>query len=272
MKKVRHVAMKLAYDGSEFYGFQRQPGKATVEGSLIRALEAIGAIESARQCGFRSSSRTDRGVSALGNVASFQTDFSLRSLCSAVNSKLSGAWTYSAVRVDDDFNPRWARQRWYRYFLPAEDHGLAALRRAAKAFIGTHDFSHFARADGRSPLRTIDSITVTRRGSFFLIDFRAESFLWNMVRRVIWHIDAVSRGVIEDSSPVLGSGNRPRRTGLVPAENLLLMDVDCGIDFPHDQKAVKALHEELRQRMVAQTLMIEFTELFVDRLKTGHSR
>ncbi len=272
MKKVRHVAMKLAYDGSEFYGFQRQPGKATVEGSLIRALEAIGAIESARQCGFRSSSRTDRGVSALGNLVSFRTDFSLRSLCSAVNSKLSGAWAYSAVQVDDDFNPRWARQRWYRYFLPANGNDLASLRSAAKAFVGTHDFSHFARADGRSPIRAIDSITVTRCGEFFLIDFRAESFLWNMVRRVVWHIDAVSRGVIEDSGPALSPGNRPRRTNLVPAEHLLLMDVDCGIDFPHDQKAVKALQEELRQRMVTQALMMEFTERFIDRLKTGSSR
>ena len=99
MKEERRVAIKLAYDGTKFRGFQRQPEGETVEGALVRALGRIGAVSSPRECGYRSSSRTDRGVSALGNVVSFRTDFQVRSLCSAVNSELENAWAYSAVSV-----------------------------------------------------------------------------------------------------------------------------------------------------------------------------
>lgn len=266
MKEIRRVAVKLAYDGSEFYGFQRQPSKATVEGALIRALETIGAIKSARECGLRSSSRTDRGVSALGNVVSFKTDFPLRSLCSAVNSELDGAWVYSAVQVEDGFNPRWAVQRWYRYFLPVTSQDHASLRRAAQSFVGTHDFSRYARADGRDPVRTIDSITITESERFFTIDFKAESYLWNMVRRMVWHMDAVASGVIEAASPSLDSGSPLRRTGLAPAEYLLLMDVDCGIEFPRDPKTIRKLREEFQQRLVDLSVIQEIADLFLDKL------
>jgi tRNA pseudouridine38-40 synthase len=272
VKETRRVAVKLAYNGSEFYGFQRQPNKATVEGSLIRALESIGAIRSTRECGLRSSSRTDRGVSALGNVVSFKTDFSLRSLCSAANSELDGAWLYSAVHVEDGFNPRWAGQRWYRYFLPVASQDATALRRAAQFFVGTHDFSRFARADGRDPIRTIDSITITESERFFAIDFKAESYLWNMVRRMVWHMDAVACGVIDGESSPLGSGSSLRRTGLAPAEYLLLMDVDCGIEFPRDPKAVKKLREEFQQRVVDLSVTREITDLFLEKLGSDDPR
>ena len=272
MKETRRVAVKLAYDGSEFYGFQRQPSKATVEGSLIRALESIGAIKSVRECGLRSSSRTDRGVSALGNVVSFKTGFSLRSLCSAVNSELDGAWVYSAVQVEDVFNPRWAMQRWYRYFLPVTSQDPAALRGAAQTFVGTHDFSRFARADGRDPVRTIDSITITESERFFTIDFKAESYLWNMVRRMVWHMDAVACGVIEGVSPHLGPGSPLRRTGLAQAEYLLLMDVDCGIEFPRDPKTVKKLREEFQQRVVDLSVIREIAGLFLEKLGSDGPR
>lgn len=59
MEQSSRVALKFAYDGTNFYGFQRQPGKVTVEGELVTALVKIGAIKSARECGYRGSSRTD---------------------------------------------------------------------------------------------------------------------------------------------------------------------------------------------------------------------
>ena len=122
------IALKFAYDGGIFLGFQRQPVGVTVEGSLVHALTKVGAITSSRECGYRSSSRTDRGVSALGNIISFRTSFPLGSLCSAVNSEMEDIWAYSAVKVLDDFNPRGARQRWYRYHLPKSDQDPRLLR------------------------------------------------------------------------------------------------------------------------------------------------
>jgi tRNA pseudouridine38-40 synthase len=176
------------------------------------------------------------------------------------------------MQVDDEFNPRWARQRWYRYFLPATSQDAAALRDAAKMFVGTHDFSRFARVDGRDPVRTIDSITVTESGGFFTIDFKAESYLWNMVRRMVWHMDAMSRGVVEVDGSPLDSANSPRRTGLAPAKYLVLMDVDCGIEFPNDSKAVKAVREEFQRRVVDLKVATEIADLFLESLGSDDSR
>lgn len=259
--------MKLAYDGSKFFGFQIQPEIPTVEGSLIDALEAVGAVRRDLGCGLRSSSRTDRGVSALGNVVSFETDFRLRSLCPALNSELSAVWTYSAAEVGDGFNPRWAKQRWYRYCLPIASQDLSAMRAVARRFVGTHDFSGFARLDGRNPVRTIDSIDITESGPFFIMDFRAESFLWNMVRRIVWLVNAVGNGSLRSDEFSLETGHRPRRTGLAPPEYLLLMDVDCGVDFPHNAKAVRALRREFRRRITELDMKREFSRLALEGLE-----
>jgi len=272
VKETRRVAVRLAYDGSRFFGFQRQPGRYTVEGSVINALESIGAVKSVRECGFRSSSRTDRGVSALGNVVSFKTDFSLGSLCSALNSGLDDVWAYSAVTVEDDFNPRWARQRWYRYFLPVASQDATVLREVAQSFVGTHNFSRFARVDGRDPVRTIDSIAIAESGTFFTMDFKAESFLWNMVRRMVWYIDAAASGAIEGDSSPLDPGYSLRRTGLAPAKHLLLMDVDCGIDFPRNPKAGRAVRHELQRRVVSLSLMGEFARMLLETLGPDDSQ
>ena len=262
----RRVALKIAYDGSEFHGFQRQPQTPTVEGSLVDALEAVGATRKDGGCGLRSSSRTDRGVSALGNVVSFKTGFHLGSLCRAVNSEMASVWAYSAVEVADDFNPRWARQRWYRYFLPLGSHDIGSLKEAAGEFVGTHDFSGFARLDNRNPMRTIESIDVIREGRFVVLDFKAESFLWNMVRRIVWLLDAVGEGRIGRDEYDIDKGIRPRRIGLAPPEYLLLMDVDCGIEFPYDPKAARAMSHEFGQRLLTLDMEREFAGLMRERL------
>jgi tRNA pseudouridine38-40 synthase len=197
VEQERRIALKFAYDGSKFFGFQRQPEKLTVEGSLVNALLKVGAIQSSRECGYRSSSRTDRGVSALGNIISFRTQFACRDVCSAVNSEMEDVWAYSAVEVPDAFNPRHARQRWYRYYLARSGQDLALMQETASRFVGIHDFSGYARKDRRNPMRKIDSIEISDAGMFYSMDFKAESFLWNMVRRIAWMVNEGSSGRLE---------------------------------------------------------------------------
>ncbi len=259
VKRERNIAVKLAYDGSKFFGFQRQPEKSTVEGALIDALCAIGAVRSAEESSFRSSSRTDRGVSAVGNVVSFRTAFPLRSLCSAANSELRDAWVYAVAEVPDEFNPRWARQRWYRYHLPRQEQDVAAMREIASEFEGTHDFSHFCRKDHRNPVRKIDSIGISELGDMVVIDLRAESFLWNMVRRIVWVLDAASKGLVERAVASPEAGHRLARTGLAPAAGLVLMDVDCGVDFVVDGKAAQAVASTIRATLVEASVRREFS-------------
>ena len=252
------VALKFAYDGASFLGFQRQPEGATVEGALVHALAKVGAISSPRECGYRSSSRTDRGVSALGNVVSFRTSFPLGSLCSAINSEMEDVWAFSAIKVPDGFNPRAARQRWYRYHLPRSGQDTALLREVASRFVGVHDFSGHARKDDRNPVRRIDSIDVSDSGMFYAVDFRAESFLWNMVRRIVWMMNEGSSGRMDLESIGPEARRRPVRVGLAPAEYLVLMDIDCGVEFPVDPRAAVGIRRAVEARMRRSAMSLAF--------------
>jgi tRNA pseudouridine38-40 synthase len=254
----RRIALKFAYDGSGFCGFQRQPEKLTVEGELVRALTKIGAVKSARECGYRSSSRTDRGVSALANIISIRTSFPAAQLCSAVNSELDGVWAYSAIDVPDDFNPRAAKQRWYRYHLAKAGQDPKLMQELAGRFVGVHDFSGYARKDKRNPMRKIDSIEVSEAGMFHLLDFRAESFLWNLVRRIVWMVSEGSSGRMPLESIGPKPSSKPVRIGLAPPEYLMLMDIDCGMEFPTDQKALLGISRSLDRMMREHAVKVEF--------------
>lgn len=267
MPQESRVAVKLAYDGSKFYGYQRQPRKRTVEGALIDALVDLGAIGSSKGARLQSSSRTDRGVSAICNVVSFSTDFPLKAVCSAVNSQAEDLWTYSAVRVPEDFNPRWARRRWYRYYLRKSAQDIGLMRRLVERFEGTHDFSGFSRKDDRDPIRTIDSIEISDANQFIVIDFKAESYLWNMVRRIVWMIDAGSAGAIDEECIGPEVTKSPRRIGLAPAESLLLMDVECGVEFPTDMKAAASVRKVFEDRLQRQLFEQEFSHHILNALR-----
>jgi tRNA pseudouridine38-40 synthase len=235
--REHRVALKFAYDGSLFHGFQRQPNMVTVEGDLVRAMAKVGVIRSSRECGYRGSSRTDQGVSALGNIISFKTPFKTDEICSAINSKMEGIWAYSAVDVPETFNPRGARQRWYRYYLAKSDQDMRLMDEIARRFVGVHDFSGYVRKDKRNPMRKVDSIDISDAGIFHAVDFRAESFLWNMVRRIVWVMNEGSSGRLPLDSIGPGSAKKPVRIGLAPSEYLVLMDIDCGVEFPVDRHA-----------------------------------
>lgn len=262
----RRIALKLAYDGTKFFGFQRQPGKATVEGSLMTALAKVGAISSPRECGYRSSSRTDRGVSALGNIVSIRTDFPAASLCSAVNSELDRAWAISAVDVADDFNPRAARQRWYRYYLPKSGQDRGLMEEIAQRFVGVHDFSGYSRRDTRNPMRKIDSIEITDAGIFHALDFRAKSFLWNMVRRIVWMVNEGSGGRMPLDAIGPEPARKPLRLGLSPPEYLVLMDIDCGIEFKVDQRARIGVAKTVERSIRETGMYLVFTEALLNSL------
>jgi len=263
------VAIKFAYDGSRFYGFQRQPGRLTVEGQLLTSLIKIGAIGSPRECGYRSSSRTDRGVSALGNVVSFKTAFDTRDLCPAVNSEVEDVWAYSATDVADGFNPRAARQRWYRYYLPKAGQDTSMMREIASRFLGVYDFSGYARKDYRNPMRKIDSIDVSDVGIFYAIDLKAESFLWNMVRRIVWMMNEGSAGRMDLDCIGPGAKKSPVRVGLSPAEYLVLMDIDCGIEFPIDARASTQITMLLERRIRDNAMRLSFAQLLLHQV-SGH--
>src|SRR2546430_10283085 len=99
------IALKIAYDGRAFFGYQRQPDRRTVEGECIAALRSAKIIRDTKEAFFRSASRTDRGVTAVGNVIAFNTSLSAGAAIGAFNDRVRNVWGGGATEGADTFHP-----------------------------------------------------------------------------------------------------------------------------------------------------------------------
>lgn len=248
-------ALKVAYDGKVFHGFARQPNLVTVEGEVIRILQDHNIITTTQDAMFRSASRTDKGVSALGNVVAFNTfrRINLDDLHD-LNTDSSSIYFYGIKEVNDSFYPRHAKMRWYRYYLKVNaDMDKDVFLKAAAVFTGTHDFSNFARVETfRSPVRKIENIIVEwiRKG-FIVIDFYAQNFLWQQVRRIVAAMKKVGEGLmdVEMVSYALTHPEKKVDFGVASAEPLILMDVFYDFEFEYQNDASHRL-TALEKRIV----------------------
>jgi len=217
------VALKIAYDGRPFFGYQRQPNVRTVEGECIAALRAARAIVDPNAAFFRSASRTDRGVSAVGNVIAFDSALQPEAVVGAFNDRARGVWAWAVAAVPDGFHPRHAEERWYRYHL-LQRIPLHALRKGASLFVGVHDFRSFTSDPPRGPT-TITRIDVMRDGPAILFDIRAPSFRRAMVRRIVAAVVGTATGEISEDDVRASLRGERHDFGVVPAEPLVLVDV-----------------------------------------------
>jgi len=261
-------AVKLAYDGREFYGSQRQPGVLTVEEEIIECLQRIKAIEGADQSRFRSASRTDRGVSALGNVVAFNTDFQKGRLLRAMNSASERVYFYGLAVVPASFSPRRAMSRWYRYFLPAEGHDLLAVMECAALFQGEHDFSRFCKADQRPTSKRVDEASAFHVGRTMVIDIRAREFLRNMVRRMVAAISEVGKGNAALEDVCLALEGQEIGFGLAPPESLCLMDIEYPFEFEVDLPPT--LDRKLKHALQRSFVEMAFLGELEDRAKASN--
>lgn len=234
------IALKIAYDGRSFFGLQRQPDRRTVEGECLTALRMAKILRDPVESFFRSASRTDRGVSAVGNVIAFDSRLRSDAVVGAFNDKAEEVWAWAVADVPDAFHPRHAVERWYRYHL-YEPVWLDALRKAGSQFAGTHDFRSFTSDPPTSPL-TINRVDVVRDGDVTLIDVRAPRFRRGMVRRIVGAMLAYARGEKPGSELRAALRGEPRDLGMAPPEPLFLMDVSYGFPFRVERKG-KAIDE-----------------------------
>ena len=223
------VALKIAYDGRDFHGHQRQPVDRTVEGECLTALKAARILTDPREAFFRSASRTDRGVSAVGNVIAFNTTLPPEAALGAFNDKARQVWAWAVAEVPADFHPRHAEQRWYRYRLldPAP---LASLRAAARCFVGEHDLRWFTSDPPPGPWR-IDSVDVSEDAGTAVIDVRAPSFRRGMIRRIVAAMLGHGQGEVSLDSLRASLRGERHDFGMVPAAPLTLMDVRYDVGF-----------------------------------------
>jgi tRNA pseudouridine38-40 synthase len=241
----RRYRARVEYDGTDFAGFQVNPGRRTVQGVLEDALARLGNEAAGRVDG---AGRTDAGVHATGQVIAFSYDGRLGTteLARALDALMPTDIAIHAVRrAPAGFHPRYAaRYREYRYTVwngPRSPHrermalgvrvplDTAAMERAGSAFLGRHDFSAFGAAD-RQPVRTVHAVRVRRTGQLVTIDVRAEAFLRGMVRRMVAILLEVGRGKLNETDVRTAlAARRPALDGAAaPAKGLCLRRVVLG--------------------------------------------
>jgi tRNA pseudouridine38-40 synthase len=254
----RPVALLVAYRGTDFSGFQRQPGARTVQGALEDALAGLaGAPVRVRGAG-----RTDAGVHALGQVADLHLPDGLRlppeRLPFALGARLPADLAVTAAHpVAPGFHARHsALSKRYRYLIwrrpvpsPFWRFGawsytgaldVAAMAEAARALQGRRDFSALAGSARpvRSAVRTVMDCTVVARDPWLAIDVEADGFLYRMVRAIAGTLVEVGRGALrpEDVPAILRAGRRGNAGPSLPAAGLCLLHVHyppaCGLPPP----------------------------------------
>ncbi len=257
---VDRVALKIAYDGTVFQGYARQPALHTVEAEVLRSLVRAGVIRDSKEARFQSASRTDRGVSALGNVVAFDSSFPSSALPRAFNAKARGVWAWGVADVPAEFNARSARERWYRYRLQgAHDEGV--LRTTLSLFLGEHDFRSFTRDRTRTVAR-IDVAAVVREDDIIHLEFRAPSFRWNLVRRLVAAALAVeSEGASREDIESALHNRSNVDFGLAPPEPLTLVDVLYG--FPFRRVSDPTTVDRIRRLLAERTASLQFAEVLL---------
>lgn len=222
---MTRIAVKVAYLGEGFSGSQIQPGLRTVEGEIGSNLEVI-CNTTAEELNLKLSSRTDRGVNALANVAVFSTVFeNYEVLLRALNAVSKGIYYRSYTVVPEDFNPRYADLRMYRYVIPSEGIDPVRARDCASVFVGEHDFIRFCKYDNKPTIGNVESADIWKEGEMLIFDCSARFFLWNQVRRMMSAIAAVGRGDAENDDVLRALNGEDISFGVARADALTLRDV-----------------------------------------------
>lgn len=262
---MKRTALKIGYIGNNFHGFQRQPDLRTVEEELIYHLRKLDYIDDLKQSRFRIAGRTDAGVHSLGNVISFQSEKEVR--VNEINNSLpDDIQILAKAPVRFGFKPRYAKMRQYRYILFQDDLNIDKLKEAAEAFKGTHNFTNFTKRFQKTTTRTIEDIKITtptlndyHKKEFpnlhdpikpIFIDIFGESFLWNMVRKMMRvFVDVgLEKMEIEEVCRLLNPGPNEKRANIkvLDAEYLILMNIEYeGIKFKYDDYACERFTRNL---------------------------
>jgi tRNA pseudouridine38-40 synthase len=247
---MRNLKLTVAYDGTDFAGWQIQPDAATVQGTLSLAIGRITGEKVLPQ----GSGRTDAGVHALAQVATFQTDsvIPVGNFVVALNDILPASIrVLAAEEVAGDFHPRKSAQaKTYRYRIyreaicppllaryvwhypyPLDE---SAMRNAAPLVEGEHDFTSFAAVDpergreGISNVRRIFSSQWRGESCELIYEVRGNGFLHHMVRNLVGTFLLVGKGTLKpaDVTRILEGKNRSAAGATAPASGLYLVNVE----------------------------------------------
>jgi tRNA pseudouridine38-40 synthase len=253
---MRYLKITIAYDGTDFHGWQMQSAKPTVQGEIVSVLRRL----TQENIALHAAGRTDAGVHALGQVGSFRTQsgLSTEEFQRALNAILPPSIRIVGVQeTGPDFSARWsAKSKIYRYRLyrgkvvppmlwryvlhypfPLDEE---RMRDAAARFVGSHDFAAFAASTGseeddkeRSTVREIYATELVRSADNEELVFtvRGRSFLRYMVRKMVGTLLDVGRGRLtpDDIDRLFEIRDRSKSGPTAPPQGL------CMISVEHDE-------------------------------------
>ena len=243
---MRRIMLTVAYDGTNYHGWQIQPNVITIESVLNEALSLL-FKEEIHVIG---ASRTDTGVHALGNIAVFDTEARMPGdkVSYALNQRLP-----QDIRIEDsrevplDFHPRHCNSRkTYEYKIlnrefPLPTYRLYAhftyvpldvtrMQQAADYLVGEHDFKSFCSNPQmkKSTVRIVDAIEIVRKKDYIYFNFHGTGFLQNMVRILVGTLLEVGQGkrTIESVQDTLDARDRTTAGYTAPPQGLSLIRVD----------------------------------------------
>ena len=242
---MRNIKLTIEYDGKDFNGWQKQPNKLNIQGTIEQTIKSI----TGEEIELNASGRTDAGVHALGQVANFKTNsqIPIEKFAIAINSKLKRSIVIKkAEEVDEKFHSRLScKKKTYRYIINNTEEGSAIYRnlethiqpkldvekmnQAVKYFEGEHDFKAF-KASGtsnKSSIRTIYEAKVYKKEDRIYIELTGNGFLYNMVRIIAGTLVDVGIGKIEPEkvAEIIESKKRENAGKTLPPNGLYLLNV-----------------------------------------------
>lgn len=244
---MRNIKLIIEYDGKEFNGWQKQPNKLNIQGTIEKAIEQI----TGEKVDLIASGRTDSGVHAYGQVANFKTNSNIpvEKIPMALNSNLKKSIIIkSAEEVDERFHSRiTCKKKTYRYVINNSKYGTAIYRNlethipmkldiekmklAVKYFEGEHDFKAF-KASGTSSKSSVRTIyradVIEKENDKIWIELTGNGFLYNMVRIIAGTLVDVGLGKIkpEEMKSIIESKNRENAGKTLPPQGLYLVKVE----------------------------------------------
>lgn len=243
---MRNILITITYDGTNYFGWQKQNNLPTIENEIQKACSKI-FVNGFELIGC---SRTDRKVHALGQRATIKTqsNIPIDRICNALNSNLpKDIVVNNACEVDLKFHPRYdAKQKTYEYKILNSKYMIPQLRNfaifepryidiikmkeASKYFIGEFDFKGFcsAKTEIKNTVRQIFSVDIQKNNDIIDLYFTGNGFLYNMVRILAGTLLDVglSKIPVSDIQSIIRSRDRAKAGRTLPAEGLTLISID----------------------------------------------
>lgn len=248
---MKRIKLTVAYDGTNYCGWQIQPNGITVEEVLNRELSAL----TKTKVTVIGASRTDSGVHARGNVAVFDTDSPIPPdrIAYALNRRMpEDIVVIRSEEVPADWHPRYQNSvKTYEYHIlnskmpdPTKRHttyfvsyhlDIQKMREAAAYIVGEHDFASFCNihTDVEDTVRTIYELAIEKNGEEWTIRIRGKGFLYNMVRIIVGTLLRVGRGFYtpEQVKEILEAKDRKSAGVTAPPQGLMLMQIEYEKDL-----------------------------------------